>query len=708
MSYYQEARAAKKALERQADDHKRKQERRAELSESVEHALNYLYVEGRSCKITRNTESHSNLENGVGLITWNGGSTIDRFDGRALLDFYKEPDPSVFTRPKPPNEERLELSLRFESFRDVVRLSAKGLSEEKGIEFAHQENIEIRAARRAAAAAQAAATSGHRNPQPLPMSMPSLAGTGAFAAVGFNYGGSSEAAGAAGGGEGDDSSSSSDSDSSSSSDSEPDDGLNADARQEAEDDRIDDIAEQYGLTDFSFRLHKVLEKEGEEEARMRKPPRRRGNRKAARERAKRMQGMGLDPRTKERVGVTRDWTQPPKNRRGDRFGRGEHADGMAEVDAGDDLGGTFHRGSGRRSPGRSRSKSRSRSPDWRRGAGGSGRPQFITEFSSAPGGGSGAGGAGAAGLAALAAQHEVAAARRTAIDRSVFERDEGAILDALPDGPDPAAIGAQAIPLPPTSVQALRAAAEGRRGGRREREREERERERERERDYHGYSYRRRYEQRSSRSRSRSRSRERERERDADRDRDRGRDHDRERDRDRDRERDREREREREREKESERGGSSYGGRGGGDAERDRDRERQRSGAGAGTSGSGGAAVPTRAYAGAVGSAAAAPAAAGAPAGVKETPQERLKRIMAAQLNKQAQKDNIQAAQKKLQVEKEKEARVALERVVMRRSPSPPPRDRPDHYDPYFDRPRGRSRSRSRSPGRYRRRSRSR
>ncbi len=135
-------------------------------------------------------------------------------------------------------------------------------------------------------------------------------------------------------------------------------------------------AEQYGLVDFSFRLHKALEKEGEEEARMRKAPRqvpahctarcrlhrvlapgcsgllgaavvsvrmkrcsratascvaasapaksrrRRGNRKAARERAKRMQGMGLDPRTKERVGVSRDWTQPPKSRRDDRCGCG--------------------------------------------------------------------------------------------------------------------------------------------------------------------------------------------------------------------------------------------------------------------------------------------------------------------------------------------------------------------------------------------------
>jgi arginine/serine-rich splicing factor 16 len=46
----------------------------------------------------------------------------------------------------------------------------------------------------------------------------------------------------------------------------------AELAQEAEDERIDDMAEAYGLTDFSYRLHRALEKEGEEEARMRKRP----------------------------------------------------------------------------------------------------------------------------------------------------------------------------------------------------------------------------------------------------------------------------------------------------------------------------------------------------------------------------------------------------------------------------------------------------
>ena len=57
--------------------------------------------------------------------------------------------------------------LAFESFRDLVRLDAKGLSEEHGIFVVQKESIEARAALRAAAAAAAAAQQqqGQRNPQ---------------------------------------------------------------------------------------------------------------------------------------------------------------------------------------------------------------------------------------------------------------------------------------------------------------------------------------------------------------------------------------------------------------------------------------------------------------------------------------------------------------------------------------------------------------
>lgn len=63
--------------------------------------------------------------------------------------------------------------------------------------------------------------------------------------------------------------------------------------QEDEDEKVDDIAEELGIRDFSYRLHKAQEREGEEDALRRKRPRKRVSRKKSRERARRMAGMGL-------------------------------------------------------------------------------------------------------------------------------------------------------------------------------------------------------------------------------------------------------------------------------------------------------------------------------------------------------------------------------------------------------------------------------
>lgn len=74
-----------------------------------------------------------------------------------------------------------------------------------------------------------------------------------------------------------------------------------------------------------------------------------------------------------------------------------------------------------------------------------------------------------------------------------------------------------------------------------------------------------------------------------------------------------------------------------------------------------------------------------------ETPKERLKRMMAAQINKQVAKDSVKSAQKIAHEEKERKARVQIERMQYtggRRSRSPSPE---------------RYRSRSRSPSHERR-----
>ena len=58
----------------------------------------------------------------------------------------------------------------------------------------------------------------------------------------------------------------------------------------------------------------------------------------------------------------------------------------------------------------------------------------------------------------------------------------------------------------------------------------------------------------------------------------------------------------------------------------------------------------------------------------KETPQERLKRLMQAQLSKQIRRDSLTVTQKRQEAEREEDARRQIERsayTMDRRSPSP-------------------------------------
>lgn len=147
---------------------------------------------------------------------------------------------------------------------------ARGVNEQQGLVRVEAERIEAQAKVQAALQAATAAAFG-RGPgaapqQQQPPSVP--AGTGVYSAVGFSYGGA-----------GNSSSSDSSDDDSDGDDDDEDDPSGAgpsteeDVAQEAEDERVDDIAEQFGLVDFSYRLHRALEKEGQEEARMRRRPR---------------------------------------------------------------------------------------------------------------------------------------------------------------------------------------------------------------------------------------------------------------------------------------------------------------------------------------------------------------------------------------------------------------------------------------------------
>ena len=178
--------------------------------------------------------------------------------------------------------------LHFEAFRDLIRLVAKGTSEARGLALVEAESLEKRAAQHAAMQAAADAAFGERNRGPGAAAapganLPLAPGTGMYSAVGLTYGAGEAQGGAGGSGTGGDAfggfSSSSDSDSDESdTDSEEEEAADvgavteAEVAQEAEDERVDSIAEQYGLKDFSYRLHRLQEREGEQEAMVRKRP----------------------------------------------------------------------------------------------------------------------------------------------------------------------------------------------------------------------------------------------------------------------------------------------------------------------------------------------------------------------------------------------------------------------------------------------------
>ncbi|KIY98229.1 splicing factor, arginine/serine-rich16 [Monoraphidium neglectum] len=111
-NYYHEARAHTKKLKLMQEEGAKRRDRRLDAKAEagvVEDPMQLLLIDGRSCKLHRNAEQHAALERGDGLIPWNGAqdNLIDRFDGRALLDFYRDPPPGA-RQEKTHQEERLD------------------------------------------------------------------------------------------------------------------------------------------------------------------------------------------------------------------------------------------------------------------------------------------------------------------------------------------------------------------------------------------------------------------------------------------------------------------------------------------------------------------------------------------------------------------------------------------------------------------------
>ncbi|KAL3137981.1 hypothetical protein ABBQ38_005221 [Trebouxia sp. C0009 RCD-2024] len=287
-----------------------------------------------------------------GMIPMNGqhDNLIDRFDGRALLDFYRDP---VNRQVSAKTEDELELEelLAFENYRDLVKLLQQNLTEEQGLIAAELRNIEERASARSAAAAavgiQAGQTAG-----PAPSAAP--AGQGEFSAVGFSYGEPTKSSHTGGNGPMEDLGEEGSSDSESGSEDE-----------EQDADKAGDLlAANLGITHFSVMLRRADKQEQEDVLGQAKRPKRLFSRKKAAQRAKRMAGQGLGT-----WGVTAPLAPAASS--------GQRPPTHSRLSRRDSPTYDYH--SRKRSRSRSSSRSSSRSP--RRRSRDASKPQFISEFS---------------------------------------------------------------------------------------------------------------------------------------------------------------------------------------------------------------------------------------------------------------------------------------------------------------------------------------
>lgn len=621
MSYYHEARAHVKALKQMTEDNKRRQERRAELYEAQnEHPLHDLRLDGRSCALHVNNEQYHSIERMEGLIPWQGGAggeenLIDRFDCRAMLDMYVPPRSTV-RKPKTDEEEELDEMVNFESYRDLIPLAQKRLADEQGILEAEKQNVTIRAAARTAATASAGVIDRPSMPADSPAFPASLG------AVGFQYGG--EVGG--------------------SSSSEEGSGSDMELEEEAEAigtaiaPASDEVAKEFGLGNFEVLLRRELKREEAEGLWQKKPRKKHKSRKKFAERARRMAGQGLDPYS----GMKKMESLPYRM----RDDRGP----LADRDF------TFHRERG--SPeydayhGKGEEKGSGKGRDSRR-SGKEQKVEFITEF-------------------AIGEQSAPTVQPYVEADAPTERRpaQKPAIRDAMPSQMDPGVEGPVALPTAGSTVHGIRATDLMDREAQLERERRAAERARERgtgSRDG-GYGGRRgagRRSRSSSRSRSRSRSRDRYRRRRS-KEGGRGRSGSRSSSPSRDRRHDRSgrrrggsERRSRSRSPERRRGRERSRSRSPDDKRRERKRIADRKSSPAGRDRD-----DRRSEQKAEGKATKGEGSAASGSAGKETPAQRMKRIMAAQLDKQVQKAKLTSTQRKVQEEKDRVAREQQQRAA--------------------------------------------
>ncbi|KAG2238476.1 hypothetical protein Bca52824_092268 [Brassica carinata] len=181
---WHEARRSEKKVHDMMDAARKRAQRRAiYLAKRRGDPIQSIQAVGSRYKIFRDDGLYQATEDQQGLIPWNGKQDvmIDRFDGRAMLDFVREAGSRSIRPHKKSEEEEEEVEefVNFERYRDLIKHRRRGFSDGEGLLHVNQE-LEAKLA---------APFLGTKPQQAQPP-----ANKGTYSQVGFSYGGNGKEA----------------------------------------------------------------------------------------------------------------------------------------------------------------------------------------------------------------------------------------------------------------------------------------------------------------------------------------------------------------------------------------------------------------------------------------------------------------------------------------------------------------------------------
>ncbi|KAH6838082.1 CLK4-associating serine/arginine-rich protein [Perilla frutescens var. hirtella] len=240
---WHEARRSERKVHDMMDAARKRAQRRAMyLAKRRGDPQQSIQAVGSRCRIHRDDAIFQATEDQQGLIPWNGKQDvlIDRFDGRALLDFIRESSSRRFRVPeKTEEEEELEEFVNFERYRDLIKHRRRGFTDEEGLQHVNQEM-----------GAKIAAAFGSERPhvaQPPP-------NKGSYSQVSFSYDGDGQEDFQYSDGEEDDDE-----------DEDEEEDFNSD---DSNDEAMESIAKEFGVKRYGWLLY--MDKKAKEEARRQK------------------------------------------------------------------------------------------------------------------------------------------------------------------------------------------------------------------------------------------------------------------------------------------------------------------------------------------------------------------------------------------------------------------------------------------------------